>query len=120
MARYIGVDLHRNRFTVCVLAENGRQYLSEYRLEQLPQFVRKLRPTDELAVEVTDNTRLFHNAVASHSAKVVVVNRRRLPGLSIRWKKWTNGSGGSRAACRWAATAAWRHLSRLAIRQCRP
>jgi len=74
MARYIGVDLHRNRFTVCVLAENGREYLSEHRLEQLPQFVRKLRPTDELAVEVTGNTRLFHNAVASHVAKVVVVN----------------------------------------------
>ena len=74
MARYIGVDLHRNRFTVCVLAENGREYLSEYRLEQLPQFVRKLRPTDELAVEVTGNTRLFYNAVVSHVAKVVVVN----------------------------------------------
>lgn len=74
MARYVGVDLHRNRFTVCILAENGRQYLSEYRLEQLPQFVRKLRLSDELAVEVTTNTRLFYNAVASHVAKVVVVN----------------------------------------------
>lgn len=74
MARYIGVDLHRNRFTVCVLAENGREYLSEHRLEQLPQFVRKLRPTDELAVEVTGNTRLFYNAVVSRVAKVVVVN----------------------------------------------
>jgi transposase len=74
MARYIGVDLHRNRFTVCILAENGRCYISEYRLEQLPQFVRKLRSTDELAVEVTGNTRLFYNAVASHVAKVVVVN----------------------------------------------
>jgi len=68
------VDLHRNRFTVCVLAENGRQYVSEYRLEQLPLFVRKLRPADELAVEVTTNTRLFYNAVVSHVAKVVVVN----------------------------------------------
>jgi transposase len=74
MARYVGVDLHRNRFTVCVLAENGREYLSEYRLEQLPHFVRKLRATDELAVEVTGNTRLFYNAVASQVAKVVVVN----------------------------------------------
>jgi transposase len=74
MARYVGVDLHRNRFTVCVLAENGREYLSEYRLEQLPLFVRKLRPADELAVEVTTNTRLFYNAVVSHVAKVVVVN----------------------------------------------
>jgi transposase len=74
MARYVGVDLHRNRFTVCVLAENGREYLSEYRLEQLPLFVRRLRPSDELAVEVTGNTRLFYNAVVSHVAKVVVVN----------------------------------------------
>jgi transposase len=74
MTRYIGVDLHRNCFTVCVIAENGREYASEYRLAQLPQFVRKLRPTDELAVEVTGNTRLFYDAVASHVQKVVVVN----------------------------------------------
>ncbi len=74
MVRYIGVDLHRNQLTVCVLAENGRQYLSEYRLEQLPRFVGKLRPTDEVAVEVTGNTRLFYDAVAPHVAKVVVVN----------------------------------------------
>lgn len=74
MARYVGVDLHRNRFTVCVLAENGREYLSEYRLEQLPQFLARLRPTDELAVEVTGNTRLFHDAVAPRVARVVVVN----------------------------------------------
>lgn len=74
MARYMGVDLHRNQFTVCVIAENGREYLSEYRLEQLPRFVAKLRPSDEVAVEVTGNTRLFYDAVAPHVAKVVVVN----------------------------------------------
>jgi len=74
MARYIGVDLHRNQFTVCVIAENGREYLSEYRLEHLARFVAKLRPTDEVAVEVTGNTRLFYDAVAPHVAKVVVVN----------------------------------------------
>jgi transposase len=59
---------------VCNLAENGRSYLSEYRTDQLPQFVRKLRPTDEVAVEVTGNTRLFYDAVAPHVARVVVVN----------------------------------------------
>ena len=74
MARYIGVDLHRNQFTVCLIAENGREYLSEYRLDELPRFVSKLRPTDEVAVEVTGNTRLFYDAVAPHVAKVVVVN----------------------------------------------
>ena len=45
MARYIGVDLHRNQFTVCVIAENGREYLSEYRLEHLARFVARLRAT---------------------------------------------------------------------------
>ena len=74
MTRYMGVDLHRNQLTVCVIAENGREYLSEYRLEQLPRFVGKLRPTDEVAVEVTGNTRLFYDAVVSHVARVVVVN----------------------------------------------
>mgnify|MGYP000650021218 CR=1 FL=1 len=74
MARYVGVDLHRNQFTVCVIAENGREYHSAYRLEQLPRFVGKLRRTDEVAVEVTGNTRLFYDAVAPHVAKVVVVN----------------------------------------------
>ena len=74
MARYVGVDLHRNQFTVCVITENGREYRSAYRLEQLPRFVGKLRPTDEVAVEVTGNTRLFYDAVAPHVAKVVVVN----------------------------------------------
>ena len=27
--RYIGIDLHRNRFTCCVRLENERTYLSE-------------------------------------------------------------------------------------------
>jgi len=74
MTRFIGVDLHRNCFTVCVIAENGREYTSEYRLTQLSLFLRRLRPADELAVEVTGNTRLFYDAVISHAARVVVVN----------------------------------------------
>jgi hypothetical protein len=44
--------------------ESGRQFLSEWRLEQLPQFVKKLRGTDEVAVEITGNTRLLYDAVA--------------------------------------------------------
>jgi transposase len=72
--RYIGVDLHRNQFTVCMRCENGRAYLREWKLEALPQFVKKLRASDEVAVEITGNTRLFHDAVAPHVARIVVVN----------------------------------------------
>src|SRR5260370_9210020 len=40
----------------------------------MAKFTAKLRPTDEVAVEVTGNTRLFHDAVAPHVGRVVAVN----------------------------------------------
>ena len=42
--RHIGIDLHRSQFTCCVRLENGRNYLTEWKLEDLPRFVEKLRP----------------------------------------------------------------------------
>jgi transposase len=87
MKRYMGVDLHRRVFTCCVRLENGRQFLSEWRLEQLPQFVKKLRATDEVAVEVTSNTRLFHEAIASHVARVAVVDPQQFRVISQSVKK---------------------------------
>ena len=72
--RYIGIDLHRNRFTCCIRLENERTYLTDWELEDLGKFVKKLRPADEVAVEITGNTRLFFDAVAEHVARVVVVN----------------------------------------------
>lgn len=87
MKRYIGVDLHRRVFTCCVRLENGREFLSAWRLEQLPQFVKKLRPSDEVAVEVTGNTRLFHDAVEPHVARVAVVNPNQFRVISQSVKK---------------------------------
>lgn len=55
--RFIGIDLHRNRFTCCIRLENDRTYISEWALEDLSRFVKKLRPNDEVAVEITSNTR---------------------------------------------------------------
>ena len=72
--RYIGIDLHRDRFTCCIRLENERTYLTEWKLKDLGKFVKKLRPDDEIAVEITGNTRLFYDAVVGHVARVVVVN----------------------------------------------
>jgi transposase len=72
--RYIGIDLHRNCFTACLRLENGREYLKEWKLEDIDKFVAKLRPTDQVAVEVTGNTRLFHDQVAPHVERIVAVN----------------------------------------------
>ena len=85
--RHIGIDLHRNCFTTCIRLENGRNYLSEWKLEQLPKFVAKLRPSDEVAVEVTGNTRLFHDAVAPHVKRVVAVNASQFKVITHSVKK---------------------------------
>jgi transposase len=85
--RYIGIDLHRDRFTCCTRLQNGREYLAEWKLEGLGQFVNKLRPADEVAVEVTGNTRLFHDAVAPAVARVVVVDSNQFRVISRSVKK---------------------------------
>src|SRR5881296_3400742 len=85
--RQIGIDLHRNCFTACIRLENGRNYLTEWKLEQLPKFVAKLRPSDEVAVEVTGNTRLFHDAVAPHVKRVVAVDPNQFQVISHSVKK---------------------------------
>jgi hypothetical protein len=85
--RHIGIDLHRNKFTCCMQLANGRNYLSEWKLENLPVFVKKLRPTDEVAVEVTGNTRLFYDAVAPHVARVVAVDPNQFRVISHSVKK---------------------------------
>ncbi|HYW78422.1 MAG TPA: IS110 family transposase [Thermoguttaceae bacterium] len=74
MARYLGVDLHRNNFTVCTIAENGRRYFREYDIHSLNYFAGRLRPSDQVAVEVSTTTRLFYDAVAPHVEHVAVVN----------------------------------------------
>jgi transposase len=86
-ARHIGIDLHRNQFTCCVRLDNGRNYLTEWKLEDLPRFVKKLRPNDQLAVEVTGNTRLFHDAVAPYVKRVVAVDPNQFKVISHSVKK---------------------------------
>lgn len=85
--RYLGIDLHRNCFTCCIRLENGRSYLSRWPLEDLDQFVKKLRPSDEVAVEVTSNTRLFYQAVVNHVQRVVVVDANQFRVIAHSVKK---------------------------------
>jgi transposase len=85
--RYIGIDLHRNQFTCCVRLENDRTYVTEWKLVDLAKFAKKLRPSDEVAVEITGNTRLFYDAVAPHVARVVVVDTNQFRVISQSVKK---------------------------------
>ena len=85
--RYLGVDLHRNVFTVCVRLESGRNRLEEWPLKRLSDFARKLKPTDEVAVESTGNTRLFCGAIIGRVGRVVVVNPMQFKVISHSVKK---------------------------------
>jgi transposase len=67
--------------------ENGRNYLTNWKLEDLSRFVKKLRPDDEIAVEVTGNTRLFHAAVAPYVKRVVAVDPNQFKVISHSVKK---------------------------------
>jgi len=97
MSRYLGVDLHRNCFTVCTITERGRSYLREWKLKDLGRFVSKLRSTDEIAVEVTGNTRLFYDAVVVKVSRVVVVNPSEFKVISQSVNK-TDGNDARRLA----------------------
>ena len=67
--------------------ENGRNYLTDWKLEDLARFTKKLRPSDEVAVEVTGNTRLFYEAVAPHVSRVVAVDPNQFRVISHSVKK---------------------------------
>jgi transposase len=70
-----------------VQLENGRQYVSTWKLEGLGKFASRLRATDEVAVEVTGNTRLFYDAVRPEVKRVVVVDPRQFEVIRKSVKK---------------------------------
>src|SRR5271166_4135329 len=76
--RFVGVDLHKKVATFHVLSQNGTSLQSgsfDVGLDSIRDFAAKhLRPTDQLAVEVTSNTWAFVRLVRPYVAKVVVSN----------------------------------------------
>ena len=61
--------------------------MTDWKLEQLPKFVTKPRLSDQVAVEITGNTRLFHDAVAPNVKRVVAVNPDRFQVITRSVKK---------------------------------
>lgn len=85
--RYLGVDLHRNVFTVCIRTESGRSRIETWSLKCIGKFVNKLKKTDEVAVESTGNTRLFCEFVESNVSRIVIVNPMQFHVISRSVKK---------------------------------
>jgi transposase len=68
-------------------AAGKRTYLRQWPMRELKLFAAQLRKEDELAVEATGNTRLFHDAVVKHVARVAVVNPSQFKVISQSVKK---------------------------------
>lgn len=73
MKRYLGVDLHKDKFTVCYLDQQDKKVIREFRLENLDRFKKTLKPEDEIAVEAVANSRYFCEELVTLVEKVVMV-----------------------------------------------
>ena len=74
MKRHIGIDLHTNSFTACILREGVDAESLTLLLESgMERFIKMLQPGDEVAVESTGNSRWFRERVQEHVGRVVVV-----------------------------------------------
>jgi transposase len=89
--RHIGVDLHKTNFVACFLAADETQRVETYPLTRdgLALFRRRLRKSDELAVEATQNVYYFCDQVKCHVRRVAVVDTYRF-GVVARSKKKTD------------------------------
>ncbi len=85
--RYMGVDLHRNCFTVYTRQEDGGGESREWTIRELKAFAKAVRTSDEVAVEATGNTRLFTEALKERGCRVVVVNPHQFKVISQSVKK---------------------------------
>lgn len=87
MKRYLGVDLHRNCFTVCTLGEDGTNELRKWSIHSLKEFAQHLQSTDAVAVEATGNARHFCQALKEQGCRLVVVNPHQFQVISRSVKK---------------------------------
>lgn len=78
--RYMGVDRHRNCFTVCTRHEDGREEMRKWSIHQMAAFAKTVKATDEVAVEATGNVRLFLEALKGRGCRLVVVKVASVPG----------------------------------------
>jgi transposase len=87
MKRYLGVDLHRNCFTVCTLREDGKSELKKWSIHSLGDFAQFVSATDAVAVEATGNARHFCQALKERGCRLVVVNPHQFQVISRSVKK---------------------------------
>lgn len=89
MKRWIGVDLHKNQFTVCFYESEEKQEVVEYKVSGagIESFKKRLDKEDEIALEATGNAGWFKRSVESAVKEVKVINPLQFKIISSSVKK---------------------------------
>jgi hypothetical protein len=77
MEKYIGIDLHRNRFTSCIRLESGQTYLSEWGLGGSGAVCEEAATLGRSGRRDHGQHQIVLQRGAEHVARVVVVNANR-------------------------------------------
>lgn len=89
MKRFIGVDLHKNNFTVCYMDKDGGHELMSFKVgsKGIKEFKRTLSKGDEVAVESTGNASYFVREIQGFVKVVKIINPLQFKIISNSVKK---------------------------------
>jgi len=87
--KYVGVDLHKNQFTVCFRDEKGKEELREYSTEKegIEKFKKRLDKRTKIAFETTGNSKYFYDQVAGSVKEAKIINTNKFKVISKSVKK---------------------------------
>jgi transposase len=88
--KYIGIDLHKDNFTLAVIFEDGKIATDKIYFadkKKFKSFLNGLKKTDYVAVEASTNTFWFYDQIVERVKKVYVINPSRFAEISNSKKK---------------------------------
>ncbi len=90
--RYIGIDLHHNNFTCCIIQKDCDDFFKKFPLteEGFEEFFRFIKKSDILALESSGNSTYFYNSVISKVRDIKLVCPYKFKLISKSHKKTDN------------------------------
>lgn len=87
--KYVGVDLHKNQFTVCFRDEEGKEEIKKYSMEKsgIEEFKKRLGKKAKVAIETTGNSKYFYDEIVERVKEVKIINTSKFKVISKSVKK---------------------------------
>lgn len=87
--KYVGVDLHKNQFTVCFREEGGKEEVKKYSMERrgIEEFKKRLDKRTKVAIEATGNSKYFYDQIVREVEEVKIINTSKFKVISKSVKK---------------------------------